>query len=226
MTDSNSNTETQGGAPTGTDENGQPVQYSPSEAALRERYPSMYADSAAPASAPADGKGEPAPSGAPATVEVEGFKIPASAEPNREALGALREIASAHRLPQDAVQAMVDLAIKQAQVEVAGYERAYKDMRAEWVGELKSDPQFAGSRGEKWDANLALARKAVAAFGNAKLRATFNELGIGDHPELVRFMAKVGAALGDDWTPPAEPSAEPDEDALMRARYPSMFPKE
>lgn len=220
-----------GGAPSGE---AAPAQFGLSDAALRSAYPKMFEGPEAPPASGGEGaaggkggEGQAAPA-APATVEVDGYRLPADLEINREAFDGFRQIVNTHGLSKEAGQAVLDLALKASAAATAGYEGAFKDMRSEWVQTLRQDPEFAGSRGERWDKSLALARKAVAAFGTPALREMFDTLGVGDHPELVKFMAKIGAALGDDFQPASAESqeSEPDEEAIIHSRYPSMFQDE
>jgi hypothetical protein len=72
------------------------------------------------------------------------------------------------------------------------------DQRKGWLEEAKKDPEIGGSN---WDASLGSAAKALDALGFPKrspLRTALNDSGFGNHPELIRFMAKVGKAIGED----------------------------
>lgn len=70
--------------------------------------------------------------------------------------------------------------------------------RAEWVTTVKADPEIGGANLAKTNAN---AMRVVERFMSPALREELRTTGYGDHPELVRFLSKVGAAMAED-TPP------------------------
>lgn len=70
--------------------------------------------------------------------------------------------------------------------------------RKAWLDEAKADPEIGGG---KWDATLHAAGKALDALGypeGSPFRAVLTETGFGNHPEMIRAMAKVGAMVGED----------------------------
>lgn len=82
-----------------------------------------------------------------------------------------------------AVQSMIDAGAQQ---------------RKAWLDEAKADPEIGGG---KWDATLHSAAKALDALGypeGSPFRAALTETGFGNHPEMIRAMAKVGAMVGED----------------------------
>jgi hypothetical protein len=52
--------------------------------------------------------------------------------------------------------------------------------------------------GAKHEENLALANKAIDAFGTPELRTFLDESGLGNHPELLRAFHKAGSAISED----------------------------
>jgi len=70
--------------------------------------------------------------------------------------------------------------------------------RKAWLDEAKADPEIGGG---KWDSTLHAAGKALDALGypeGSPFRAALTETGFGNHPEMIRAMAKVGAMVGED----------------------------
>jgi hypothetical protein len=43
-----------------------------------------------------------------------------------------------------------------------------------------------------------VAKKALDAFGTTELRSLLNESGLGNHPEVIRFMFRAGKAISED----------------------------
>lgn len=64
----------------------------------------------------------------------------------------------------------------------------------EWETALRGDAEFGGAN---FDANVAVAKQALEAYGTPELSAMLSESGLGTHPEVVRFFHKVGKELGE-----------------------------
>ncbi|RJT42107.1 hypothetical protein D3227_04810 [Mesorhizobium waimense] len=64
-----------------------------------------------------------------------------------------------------------------------------------WVDTAKKDSEIGG---DKWDGTVQAGQRAVNALGSPGLKEYLNASGGGNHPELIRFMAKVGAMISED----------------------------
>lgn len=69
-------------------------------------------------------------------------------------------------------------------------------LREQWVTEAKADSVIAGTRGGMFDANLKTARGVIERFGSDELSDFLDESGLGDNPELIRLLVRVGNRLG------------------------------
>ena len=67
--------------------------------------------------------------------------------------------------------------------------------QAKWVDDAKADKEYGG---DKFDASLGSAKKALDKFGSPELRDALEYSGMGNHPELIRLLARVGNAFSDD----------------------------
>ena len=67
--------------------------------------------------------------------------------------------------------------------------------QTEWLEAAKADPEIGGA---KFDASAESARRAIAAYGSDALKKALDETGLGNHPELIRVFAKIGAAMRED----------------------------
>ena len=67
--------------------------------------------------------------------------------------------------------------------------------RASWSESSRTDKEFGG---DKLNENLAVAQKAMNAFGTPELRAVLNKTGLGNHPELIRAFVRAGKAISED----------------------------
>jgi hypothetical protein len=128
-------------------------------------------------------------SGAPEKYE---FKAPEGQSFDDNVLAQFEEVAREINLPQAEAQKMLDkiapaLAQKQADV--------IKAAQDEWVASTKADKEIGG---DKLDANLSIAKKALDTFGTPALRDLLNNSGLGNHPEIIRAFYKAGMAISED----------------------------
>lgn len=64
-----------------------------------------------------------------------------------------------------------------------------------WVQSSQTDKEFGG---ERFNENLAVAKRALTAFGTPELTQYLDESGLGNHPEMIRLMYRVGKQIGED----------------------------
>jgi len=69
---------------------------------------------------------------------------------------------------------------------------AFNSQLAAWEAEAKADKEIGGAN---YEANVAVAVRAIETFGNQALKDVLNQSGLGNHPELIRFAVKAGAQL-------------------------------
>lgn len=132
---------------------------------------------------------EQAPEGAPEKYE---FKAPEGQTYDPEIIETYSEIAKEFNLSQEKAQKMLDVvAPKLAERQAAQIQSIHE----QWVESARSDKEFGG---EKLPENLGVAKKALDTWGNPALRTLLNESGIGNHPEVIRFMVKAGKSLSEE----------------------------
>ena len=70
--------------------------------------------------------------------------------------------------------------------------------RKEWFDTSKADPEIGGAN---WDKTLSTASMALDKLGATKgspFRTLLDDSGLGNHPEMIRMMKRVGEAIGED----------------------------
>jgi len=132
------------------------------------------------------------PEGAPDTYEFNTKVADAPEELDSEVITAFGEVAKELDLPQEAAQKVLD---KVAPVIQARQAEQVEKAREEWLGESQSDKEFGG---ENLNANLDVAKSALNAFGTEPFKQLLQESGLGNHPEVIRFMYRAGKAISED----------------------------
>jgi hypothetical protein len=132
---------------------------------------------------------EAKPEGAP--EQYAEFTMPEGVVLDPELTDQFKATAKELNLTQDQAQKVAELGAQMRQRDA----EAIVAIRADWVNQTKSDPELGGAN---LDATLGVARKAVDAYGSDSFKQFLNESGLGNHPEVVRFMAKVGKTVAED----------------------------
>ena len=132
---------------------------------------------------------KPAAANAPESYEftpAEGYEF------DPKTLAAYSEVAKELNLPQESAQKILDkMAPAMAEKQAAQIE----EIRNGWAESSKADKEFGG---EKLTESLASAKKALDAFGTPELVTLLNESGMGNHPDVIRFMVRAGKAISED----------------------------
>mgnify|MGYP001232463122 CR=1 FL=1 len=129
------------------------------------------------------------PEGAPEKYE---WAAPEGVTLDESIMGSLSEVAKELNLSQDAAQKLVDkMAPAMAQRQAAQVQA----MRTEWRQASSSDQEFGGA---KLTENMAVAKKALDAFGTPEFRQLLEQTGMGNHPEVIRTFYRAGKAISED----------------------------
>ena len=135
------------------------------------------------------------------------FAMPEGVELDSELLAEAAPIFKELKLSQEQAQKLVDFQAKQVQAGEANRVDAFNQLMNDWQTESKNDKEFGG---DKFDENVKVAQSAINKFGTPGLKQLLEEHGVGNHPEVIRFMVKVGKLTSEDvpggtTTPNAKP---------------------
>ncbi len=81
-----------------------------------------------------------------------------------------------------------------------------------WATTTKNDPTLGG---DNFNRSVELSKRTLSTFGSDSFVKMLNETGVGNHPEVVRFLSSIGSLLEDDKLVMAEqagPSEKPVEE--------------
>lgn len=155
-----------------------------------------------PATPPADGATPAAPTepaGAP--EEYADFTVPEGMTLDTEAIGELKVLAKEKNLGQEDTQKFVDLGAKIVQKVESQYKDQIANVQAGWLEATKTDKEFGGDNLQE---NVAVAKKALDAFGTPELSKLLTESGLGNNPEIIRVLYRVGKAVSEDRLVPGD----------------------
>lgn len=145
------------------------------------------------------------------------FTLPEGVQLDTEGASELTAIAKELNLSQASAQKLVDLAIaKQARDAAAGTAHV-EGIRKGWQDATRADKEFGG---DKLNASLATAQKALKQFGSPELNELVVGAGLGDHPEFIRLLVKVGNAVSEAPIVNGGPSVTKDAASVLYPNHP------
>ena len=133
------------------------------------------------------------PEGAPA--EYADFKMPEGMTVDPDALATFAPLAKRLDLTQDEAQELVNLQAEAVVKHAKAQEETWAKTQSEWRSASKADKEIGG---DNFDANVALAKKALDKVGTKELRDLLDVTGTGNHLEVIRFFSRVGTLIGED----------------------------
>lgn len=135
------------------------------------------------------GEQKPQDDGAKAPEAYE-LKAPEGVELDKDAVSEFTTLAKELKLSGEHAQKLADIAVKMQQ----RHAEAHANTVREWEAASRADKEFGG---DAFDTNVAVARKAIDAFGSAELKNLLNSTGLGNHPEVLRAFYKAGKAISE-----------------------------
>lgn len=136
-----------------------------------------------------DGKAADAP------VQYTDFTFPEGAEIDDATLGEAKTMLGEMRLPQDQAQKLVDFYANKVKAFGEAQGSNWVKLNDKWVSDFKADKEIGG---DNVKATVDASKQAIAKFGTPELINALNMTGAGNHPEVIRFFARVGKATGSD----------------------------
>lgn len=222
------------GEPNGSagEQGGQEAQGAGQVAAAQDAKKDAKAEGSVEASTTQAGKTEEKPKAAEgdpkdSAPEELKLKLPDGVTMDAAMLGEFQPLAKELGLKSEGAQKLVDLLVKRdGLIQQQRSEQRTEQIKT-WNSEIRADKDIGG---DKFDANLQAAHRAVVKFGGEALAKRLEETGFGSDPLLVKAWVAVGKSMADDSVAgtngargrtPAEARA-----ALEKQMYPSMQPKE
>lgn len=154
----------------------------------------VVADKAAEEKAAADKAAEEkAAEGAPETYTD--FTVPEGVEVDAEAMTKFQGLSKELDLSQVQAQKLVDFQADFMKGFTEKNVQVWADMKTGWLTDSKADKEIGG---QNFDNKVEAAKRGINMFGTPALVELLETYGLGNHPEIIRYSARVGEALGED----------------------------
>lgn len=123
------------------------------------------------------------------------FEMPEGMTVNADTLDRFKPVMKDIGLNQEQAQKLATSMAEYVQAQQQAQVDAFTQQKSEWIDQAKADKEYGG---DKFDESIGIALQSVDKFGTPELKDILNDYGIGNHPEVVRFMYRVGKALKED----------------------------
>lgn len=123
------------------------------------------------------------------------FDLPEGMSLDETALSEATPLFKELGLTQEQSQKVIDLYSKQIQAGSQNQVDTFNQLMDDWRTQSQNDKEFGG---DKFDENIKIAQNAIGKYGTPELKQLLEEHGVGNHPEVVRFMVRVGRTLKED----------------------------
>lgn len=120
-------------------------------------------------------------------------------------------------LTQEAAQKLVDFQASRLQADAQKQVDAFTQLKTDWHEQSVNDKEFGG---DAFAENVKLAQSAVNKFGTPELKELMEDYGVGNHPEMLRFMVKVGKLTQED-VPGNNAAASQAKPDIVSTMYPN-----
>jgi hypothetical protein len=131
--------------------------------------------------------------GAPESYEA--FTYPEDFNINEEYVESFRELAKSLNLTQEAAQNLIDFNLGSTNLTIETLAQEQDDLVNSWAEASKADREIGGVNFEK---NMSVARQPIEKYGTKELKDALNETGIGNHPDFLRFLFRLGNDMQED----------------------------
>jgi len=121
--------------------------------------------------------------------------LPEGMEVDENLFAGAKEIAAKHNLPPEALQEMVDLYAGRMTEAEGKINNQWKEIEEGWKTDAKNDQEIGG---DKFDVKLEKAKRALKVFGSDGLNEALEQTRIGNHPELIRLLSRIGEKITED----------------------------
>ncbi|OYN06993.1 hypothetical protein CI653_10060 [Acinetobacter baumannii] len=124
-------------------------------------------------------------------IQYTEFTMPEGYSMNPDDSKVLQELGQQFKMPQEAVQKLVDLGVQMQQRQIQEQQKTILS----WLDAAKADKEYGGENLEK---NLLTAQRAFSLPRGDEISKILYMSGLGNHPAVIGFMTEVGKLLEPD----------------------------
>lgn len=157
----------------------------------------------------AEGAGASGPSGASGASKVPEkyeLKLPEGSPLKATHVEKIAAEAKARGLSNEEAQALLERDSELLATHAEDQQAQLKATTAKWLEDAKADGEIGGAKAAEC---FELSKRVVARFGTDAFKASLESTGLGNNPELVRMLYRIGKSMSEDQLVlPGEPPAQ------------------
>lgn len=131
---------------------------------------------------------------APEPVVNYEFKFPENFTPSEKDVSEFTDLLREHKASPELGQRLVDFYADEVQRIEQAQRETWDRTQTEWQDQVRKDPDLGG---DKFDTVMRNCGRVMDEFGTQALREVLTATGAGNHPEVIRFVNKIAAAIGE-----------------------------
>lgn len=148
------------------------------------------------------------------------LKMPDGSPLDKEAITRVENFAKANKLSNEEAQQVLEVENTAVKTFADKQQADMEQTKKTWLDQSTNDKEFGG---ENLGKNVELSRRVVDKFGSQEFRNALNETGLGNHPELIRMLSRIGKAIGEDELVIGRTGAKPeDKPDVAKKLYPNQ----
>lgn len=130
----------------------------------------------------------------PVVPEKYEFALPEGFTLDEARASEFEAFARTNNLTNEAANEALALAVKHVEGLQEQQATAWREQVEAWGNEIRSDKDLGG---DKLQASVSIAQKAIARFGSPELVDFLESSGVGNHPALVKFCYQIGTRISE-----------------------------
>lgn len=147
------------------------------------------------------------------------LKLPEGSNLDASYLEQTKALAKELGLSQEAAQKLVE---RDSGLMSSAHERNMAKVREnteQWARDAQADKEIGGNN---FQSSVTDAKTALDKFGTPEFKNLLNQSGVGNHPELIRLLSRVGKAMREDKMVTTSSQPARAQKSFAEAFYPSM----
>lgn len=153
------------------------------------------------------------------SVTYEAFDVPEGMQLNGPLLEKATPLFSELGLDQTKAQQVVSFYAELKREEDVANVEAFKQQQDAYVAAVKEDPDFGG---DNFVNTRKMASFVVKKFGGEELQALLDETGFGNHPTVVKALARIGAQFTENGVVLGDSKATKEDIPMAKRWYKNM----
>lgn len=146
------------------------------------------------------------------------FEMPEGVEVDETQLAEAAPLFKELGLTQAQAQKLVDFQATQVQAGRESQIDAFNQMVGDWREQSVNDKEFGG---DKFEESINIAQTTIDKLGTPELGKLLKDHGVGNHPEVIRILVKMGGHLQEDQPGGGDNTPNSPEKSHVEALYPN-----